>query len=58
MFMEASHGVLKVVYLNHKKNRRVDYLVTTLLKVSRDKAYERFRKLEVGKNTHRINYVK
>ena len=54
MFLEASHRVLKVVYLNHKQNRRIDFLITTLLKISRDKAFERFRKLESRKNTHRI----
>ena len=45
---------LKVKYLHHKHNRRVDYILTTLLKVARDKAFERFRKLEKGKRTHRI----
>ena len=54
MFLEASHRVLKVVYFHNKQNRRVDFLITTLLKLSRDKAFERFKKLEVGKTTHRI----
>jgi len=54
MFLESFHRVLKVIYLNHKQNRRIDTLLTTLLKVSRDKAFERFRKLEVGKSTHRL----
>ena len=30
MFLEAFHRVLKIVYLHHKQNRRVDYLLTTL----------------------------
>ena len=54
MFLEAFKGPLKLIYLHHKQNRRVDYLLTTLLKVARDKAFERFRKLEKGKRTHRI----
>ena len=54
MFLEAFHRVLKIVYLHHKQNRRVDFLLTTLLKVSRDKAFERLRKLETGKSSHRI----
>ncbi len=54
MFLEAFHRVLKVVYFNHKQNRRVDTLLTTLLKIARDKAFERFKKLEFGKSTHRI----
>ena len=54
MYLEAFHRTLKVVYLQHKQNRRIDYLVTTLLKVARDKTFERFRKLEKGKQSHRI----
>ena len=54
MFLEAFHRVLKIVYLHHKQNRRIDFLLTTLLKIARDKAFERFRKLETGKSTHRI----
>ena len=54
MFLEAFHRVLKVVYLNHKQNRRIDTLLTTLLKISRDKAFERFKKIEFGKSTHRV----
>lgn len=40
--------------MQHKQNRRVDYLLTTLLKVARDKALEIFRKVEKSKHTHRI----
>ena len=57
MFLEAFHRVLKIVYLHHKQNRRVDALLVTLLKVARDKAFERLRKKEMGKNTHRISEV-
>ena len=54
MYLETFHRTLKIVYLQHKQNRRIDYLVTTLLKVARDKTFERFRKLEKGKQSHRI----
>ncbi len=54
MFLEAFHRVLKIVYLYHKKNRRIDSLITVLLKIARDKAFERFRKVEMGKSTHRV----
>ena len=54
MFLEAFHRVLKVVYLCNKQNRRIDFLLTTLLKISRDKAFERLHKLETGKATHRL----
>ena len=54
MFLEAFHRVLKVVYLTKKHNRRIDFLLMTLLKISRDKAFERLHKLETGKTTHRL----
>ena len=54
MFLESFHRVLKMLYLNNKQNKRIDMLLTTLLKMSRDKAFERLRKLEIGKRSHRI----
>ena len=54
MLLESFHKVLKTIYLDHKQNRRVDALLVTLIKVTRDKAFEHFRKLEMGKNSHRI----
>ena len=53
-FLESFHRVLKTIYLDHKQNRRVDALLVTLIKVTRDKAFEGFRKLEMGKSSHRI----
>ena len=57
MFVESFHRVLKVIYLHHKRNRRVDTLLVTLLKISRDKAFGRLMKLEKGKNTHRTSEI-
>ena len=54
MFSEAFHRVLKIVYLRHQQNRRIDYLIYILLKISRDKAFEQLLKMEKGKYTHRI----
>ena len=54
MFLEAFHRVLKTIYFNHKQNRRIDFLLTTLMKIARDKAFERFNKEEKGKSTHRV----
>ena len=54
MFIESFHRVLKVVYLHHKQNRRVDFLLVMLMKISRNNTFEWFRKLEIGKQTHRI----
>ena len=54
MFVKAFHRVLKMVYLHHKQNRRVDVLLVTLLRISRDKAFDWFHKMEKGKVTHRV----
>ena len=54
MFIESFHRLLKVVYLDNEKNRRIDSLLNTLLRIARDKAYERLIKVEKGKHTHRI----
>ena len=53
MALEAFHRVLKVCYLEKKQNRRIDYLLHFLLKVSRDKVFERFSKTQKGKSSHR-----
>ena len=54
MHIEAFHRLVKTVYFQQKQNRRVDALLNCLLKLSRDKSFERLQKTEKGKNTHRI----
>ena len=54
MHIESFHRVLKMVYLQHKHNRKVDYLIYVLLKIARDKAFDHIQKIEKGKVTHRI----
>ena len=46
-----------MVYLRHKHNRRVDFLLHILLKISRDKVFEQLIKLEKGKYTHRVSEI-
>ena len=41
-------------YSQSKQNRRIDHLLYALLKLSRDKAFERLIKTEKGKPTHRL----
>ena len=48
MRMESFHNVLKSLYMKGKENKRVDKLISILLKISRDKAFERMIKLEKG----------
>ena len=58
MYMEAFHRVLKYIYLKGKVNKRVDHCVHTLLKIARDKGYERLVKLEKGKQSLRFKMIK
>ena len=39
MFNESFNNILKTVYLNNKHNRRLDHLVSVLLKIARDNAF-------------------
>ena len=50
MHSEAFHRVLKIVYLEHRQNRRVD-IIYILLKIARDNECQKHEK---RKNTHRI----
>ena len=53
MFLESFHRTLKEIYLEGKQNKRVDHLLSTLRKISRDKAYEQLIKAQKGKVTQR-----
>ena len=53
MHLESFHRLLKVVYLQGKQNRRLDHLLSILLKIARDKGFERLQKLHKGKVSHR-----
>ena len=57
MFVESFHRTLKVVYLEHKQNRRIDVLLHVLLKLSRDKVFEQLTKMEKGKYSHRVTEI-
>ena len=52
MHLKNFHRLLKTVYMEGKHNRRIDQLLSILLCVARDKAYERLIKVENGKVTH------
>ena len=57
MYAETFYLVVKDFYFSQRQNRGVDDLLVTLLKVSRDKAFEELIKLEKGKLTHRLQEV-
>ena len=46
-----------MIYLHHKQNRQLDHLLVTLIKIARDKTFERLHKIEKGKNSHRISEI-
>ena len=45
--------MLKYVYMKGKVNKRLDKCIFVLIKLARDKSFERLVKLEKGKNTER-----
>ena len=57
MALESFHRVLKVCYLQKKQNRRIDYLLHILLKISRDKVFDRIQKTQKGKISHQISEI-
>ena len=54
MYVESFHRLVKYIYMRGRANKRIDKLLYTLMKVSRDKAFERLCKLEKGKITGRV----
>ena len=57
MALECFHRVLQSVYFNRKRNRRVDNLLSELLKTVRDKTFEAWAKFEKGKRTKKIREI-
>ena len=57
MYVESFHRVLKIVYLKSKQIRRVDCLMSVLLRFAKDKAFDQISKLEKGKFTHCIKEI-
>ena len=58
MYVESFHRLLKHVYMKGKVNKRVDNLLHILIKISRDKAFERLCKLEKGKVSGRLTTIR
>ena len=58
MYVEAFHRVLKYVYMKGKVNKRLHNCIYVLLKLARDKGFERLVKIENGKNTKRISMIR
>ena len=58
MYVEAFHRVLKYIYMKGRVNKRLDKFLHVLLKLARDKGFERLVKMEKGKYTERISMIK
>ena len=54
MYIESFHRTLKYIYFKGRINKRIDNLIHILMKVSRDKAFDRLCKLEKGKISARL----
>ena len=54
MYVESFHRTLKYVYMKGKVNKRVENLLYILMKISRDKTFERICKVEKGKISGRF----
>ena len=54
MVVEAFHRVLKIEYLKHKQNRRLDHLLHTLFQINRDLIFNFLRKDTVVKRSHKV----
>ena len=50
--------MLKYIYFKRKVNKRLDNCIGILLKLARDKAFERIAKIEKGKNSDRIARIR
>lgn len=57
MYMEAMHKTLKYIYLEGKKNKRIDKCIHALIKLVRDHMFQRLKKNIKGKNSYRINLI-
>ena len=52
MYVEPFHQTLNYLYMRAKINRRVDKCVHLLMKIAKDKAFERQIKLEKRKTSY------
>ena len=58
MYVESFHRLLKYVYMRGGINKRVDKLLHILMKVARDKGFERLCKLEKGNISGRLSLIR
>ena len=54
MHVETFHRVIKIDYLKHKQNRRIDHLLHILFKYNRDLVFNFLKKEIFGKRSHKV----
>ena len=57
MYVESFHNVLKTCYLERKVNRRVDNLISVLMRIARDKVFERLIKVEKHSHSKKLQEI-
>lgn len=57
MYVESFRNVFKSAYTKRKANRRVDNLLHILLKIARDKAFERLINVEKKSNSKKLTEI-
>ena len=57
MHVEAFHHTQKYLYMKGKINQCVDKCVHLLMKITKDKAFERLIKLEKGNTSYQIGTI-
>ena len=57
MYAEAFHRTLKGIYFGKRQNKRMDALLTVLLKISKDTACEQLIKNAKGRMSYRLREI-
>ena len=57
MYVEAFHRLLKHIYMKGTCNKRIDKCIHVLIKLERDKAFERLIKSQKGKISGRLSVI-
>lgn len=58
MYLEAFHRVLKDIYMDKKKNRRVDSLLYILMELVNDRVFDRLRMVEKQASSYCLNEIR
>ena len=57
MYLESFHKILKHVYLEGRKGKRVDRVIHALMRINRDKLFNRLHQTIKGKSSYRVKLI-